>query len=70
MRRLIQVLVNPIRQSRGDWEYLLLRRVLERDAFRQDVTGVPFEGECWPNNKDALKYCREFLTGRSLHDSS
>lgn len=24
----------------------------------------------WPNNKDALEYCREFLAGRSLQGSS
>lgn len=47
MRLPIQVLIYPIRQTHGGWEYLLLHRVGGRDAFWQGVTGTLFEAEGW-----------------------
>lgn len=45
MRQPIQVLIYPVRQARSDWEYLLLRRVVNRGGFWQGVTGDVKEGE-------------------------
>ncbi len=39
MRQPIQVLVYPVKVTKGDWEYLLLRRIASRGGFWQGVTG-------------------------------
>ena len=45
MRIPIQVLVYPVRQKGRSWEYLLLKRIPDRERFWQGVTGAPEEGE-------------------------
>ena len=45
MRIPIQVLVYPIRKTKGDWEYLMLKRVKNRGGFWQGVTGAPENDE-------------------------
>lgn len=45
MRRPIQVLVYPVRLVGSEWEYLLLHRKPDREAFWQGVTGAPFPAE-------------------------
>jgi 8-oxo-dGTP pyrophosphatase MutT (NUDIX family) len=45
MRQPIQVLVYPVRVTKGDWEYLLLRRIASRGSFWQGVTGGVEEDE-------------------------
>jgi 8-oxo-dGTP pyrophosphatase MutT (NUDIX family) len=39
MRQPIHVLIHPVRQVDGGWEYLLLRRAPDRGGFWQGVTG-------------------------------
>ena len=40
MRQPIQVLVHPVRQTKtGNWEYLLLKRIVSKGGFWQGVTG-------------------------------
>ncbi|MHA2289761.1 MAG: NUDIX hydrolase [Promethearchaeota archaeon] len=41
MRIPIQVLVYPVRKTDRDWEYLMLKRVVNRGGFWQGVTGAP-----------------------------
>lgn len=45
MRIPIQVLVYPVRQIGGTWEYLLLKRIERREGFWQGVTGGIEQGE-------------------------
>jgi len=45
MRIPIQVLVYPVRKTKGDWEYLMLKRVKNRGEFWQGVTGAPENDE-------------------------
>lgn len=45
MRIPIQVLVYPVRQRGGKWEYLLLKRIERREGFWQGVTGGVEKGE-------------------------
>jgi len=41
----VQVLVYPVRSREDAWEFLLLKRVEERNGFWQGVTGAQEEGE-------------------------
>ena len=41
MRIPIQVLVYPVRKTNEEWEYLMLKRAVNRGNFWQGVTGAP-----------------------------
>ena len=45
MRIPIQVLIYPVRKTKDDWEYLMLKRVNNRGGFWQGVTGAPENDE-------------------------
>lgn len=52
MRIPIQVLIYPVRKTKGEWEYLMLKRVDNRGGFWQGVTGAPENNE---TNSEAAK---------------
>ena len=41
----IQVLVYPVRKTRNEWEYLMLKRIISRGGVWQGVTGAPENNE-------------------------
>ena len=41
----IQVLVHPIRKTKNEWEYLILKRIESRGGVWQGVTGAPENNE-------------------------
>ena len=45
MRIPIQVLIYPVRNTKENWEYLMLKRVNNRGGFWQGVTGAPENSE-------------------------